>query len=159
MQSPPSHTSFSSKIRRCCVDRLNPPHKADIPRLSSDVRFYPQKRTFIAAIGMSVKCQKRTSDLVHLCPTPPMPAQWCRRRKSSRCVAPRAQLFLKLPVRRSDRVRLTKRVWLRFKAGPESTPSPWVWWPQQGAIFYRAIPNRAWAARITDVEAPLIDVR
>src|SRR6516164_2600526 len=30
VQSPPSHTSFSSKIRRCCVDRLNPPHKADI---------------------------------------------------------------------------------------------------------------------------------
>ena len=30
VQSPPSHTSSSSKIRRCCVDRLNSPPKADI---------------------------------------------------------------------------------------------------------------------------------
>jgi len=104
---------------------------------------------------------RRATDLVHLRPTPPTPAQWCRRRKTSRCVSPRAQSFLKLPVRRSDRVRLTKCVWLRLKAGPESTLHPWVRWPRQGAIFYCAIPNRACrnAARITDIEAPLIDVR
>src|SRR6516165_1777637 len=27
--------------KKCCVDRLRPPHKADITRLSSNVRFTP----------------------------------------------------------------------------------------------------------------------
>jgi len=34
-----SHTSSSAKIRRCCVDSLNSPHKADIPRCLLFVRF------------------------------------------------------------------------------------------------------------------------
>src|SRR5215813_9839166 len=33
-----SHTSSSAKIRRCCVDSLNSPHKADIPTCPLFVR-------------------------------------------------------------------------------------------------------------------------
>src|SRR5262249_39173837 len=61
---------------------------------SNQCPLYPQKQTLELGRVMSALCQKRTSDLGHLCPTPPMPAQWCRRRKTSRCVAPRAQSFL-----------------------------------------------------------------
>jgi hypothetical protein len=35
-----SHTSSSGKIRRCCVDRLNPPLLADIPQRRYDIRFW-----------------------------------------------------------------------------------------------------------------------
>ena len=37
-----SHTSSSGKIRRCCVDRLNPPLKADVTAPICDVRFSPK---------------------------------------------------------------------------------------------------------------------
>ena len=35
--------------------------KADIEAPPSDVRFTPQKRTFVERVGMSAMCQKRTS--------------------------------------------------------------------------------------------------
>src|SRR5215469_1941492 len=36
------HTSSSAKIRRCCVDRLNPPSKADISVCPANLRFTPE---------------------------------------------------------------------------------------------------------------------
>src|SRR6266702_8679061 len=38
-----THTSSSGKIRRCCVDRLNPPSSTDIPRCPRRVWFTPKR--------------------------------------------------------------------------------------------------------------------
>src|SRR5271169_3988640 len=46
-----NHTSSSGKIRRCCVDRLKSPSKADISRSHCDVRFTPKSRHCWATVG------------------------------------------------------------------------------------------------------------
>src|SRR5215472_8349723 len=53
-----SHTSSSAKIRRCCVDSLNSPHKADIQRWVPFVRFrgksgHPQWRNALRLLRLT----------------------------------------------------------------------------------------------------------
>src|SRR6516165_2617289 len=47
-----SHTSSSAKIRRCCVDSLNSPPKADVERHDWHVRFVPKPDSCTAANGL-----------------------------------------------------------------------------------------------------------
>jgi hypothetical protein len=58
VHSPPSASSPSRKIRRCCVDPLNSPPKADIDRRPLNVRYYGRwegdMRAFLIASALAL---------------------------------------------------------------------------------------------------------
>jgi hypothetical protein len=103
-------------MRTVLRKRLSPTHRAEV---SAEIEILP--------VDTFPQRQKITS-----CPNadsvrPPTTAPLS--------VAPRPRSRLKLPVRRSDRMRSTEYVWLQSNGWARIYPSPWVRWPPRGHFF------------------------